>query len=85
MSKTTKRSDNDNYRSAIISKLKQIDLVLETEDDSVSDEWHFVLTAQQLALSFDDMEMLGIATKLNLKRHAIFDAVIEYDESYHSI
>jgi hypothetical protein len=72
---------NNTYRKAIAAKLNDIDLLLEAEDCSVLDEWHFVLTAQQLALIFDDMEMLGIATKLQLKKLKIFEVAIEEDES----
>lgn len=84
MPKLTTFTESDNYRAAIITKLKQLDLFLETEDYSVLEQWHFVLTAQQMAIILDDMEMLGLTTKLELKKQAIFDIGVD-DESGRSI
>ena len=81
MSDTDNLVENDTYRAAIIAQLRRIDLLLELEDCLVLEQWHFVFTAQKLALIFDDMEMLGISTKLQLKKQDIFEVAIEEDQA----
>lgn len=69
--------ENDLYRSIIIEKLRQIDLVMETEDCSVLDEWHFVSTAQRLACVLDDMEMLQISLQTEILKPQIIGQINE--------